>query len=145
MCYRFLGGSTWAGMGVRYCPNCTPRPHRILFNVFKNDWCVHFVEGQHGIGPWLLCDAREQVEGIIAWGHAAAEDVRVFWDDLTHCGFSSVALHLSDAERAALIKRGRGWPWNGFELLKMKAEGKYPPTRLATASRDDRLAAWRTW
>ncbi|MDW5266928.1 MULTISPECIES: hypothetical protein [Acidobacteriaceae] len=30
----------------------------------------------------------------------------------------------------ALLKRGVGWPWNGYELIQMKRAGCYPPTRL---------------
>jgi len=32
----------------------------------------------------------------------------------------------------ALIERGRGWPWNGYELRLMKDAGKYPSPRLVT-------------
>jgi len=37
---------------------------------------------------------------------------------------------LSDRKLAELIKRGEGWPWNGYELRQMKEAGKYPPKRL---------------
>ena len=31
-------------------------------------------------------------------------------------GVSSAVLNLTDRQLAALIERGRGWPWNGYEL-----------------------------
>ena len=37
---------------------------------------------------------------------------------------------LSDATLVALIRRGYGRPWNGYELRQMKMAGKYPPERL---------------
>ena len=38
---------------------------------------------------------------------------------------------LTDAKLKALTERGRGWPWNGYELRLMKEAGKYPPQRRA--------------
>jgi hypothetical protein len=32
------------------------------------------------------------------------------------------------------IERGRGWPWNGYELRLMKDAGKYPPPAWSPAS-----------
>jgi len=42
-------------------------------------------------------------------------------------GLSSPVLDLPFRKVAALIERGKGWPWNGYELKKMKPVGKYPP------------------
>ncbi len=27
------------------------------------------------------------------------------------------------------IERGKGWPWNGYQLIQMKSAGLYPPRR----------------
>ena len=43
---------------------------------------------------------------------------------------SSAVLDLSERQLATLIERGRGWPWNGYELRLMKEAGKYPPARV---------------
>jgi hypothetical protein len=47
---------------------------------------------------------------------------------------SSVPLDLTQRQIAAFIARGQGSPWNGYELLQMKAAGKYLPKPLS----DDR-------
>ena len=47
-------------------------------------------------------------------------------------GVSSAVLNLTDRQLAALIERGRGWPWNGYEVRLMKEARKYPPARLTT-------------
>jgi hypothetical protein len=39
---------------------------------------------------------------------------------------SSVALDLTVRQLDSLIQRGRDWPWNGYELRKMKEVGRYP-------------------
>jgi hypothetical protein len=44
-------------------------------------------------------------------------------------------LNLTDQQLAALIQRGRGWPWNGYELRLMKEAGKYPLQRLIARKR----------
>ena len=41
---------------------------------------------------------------------------------------------LSDAKLAAHIRRGEGWPWNGYELIQRKKCAKYPPERLTLAN-----------
>jgi hypothetical protein len=46
-------------------------------------------------------------------------------------GLSSVALELREQQYAELGERGKGWPWNGYELRLMKKAGKYPPQPLA--------------
>jgi hypothetical protein len=48
---------------------------------------------------------------------------------------SSVGLDLTEKQLAALIERGRGWPWNGYELRLMKEAGKYPPARVVARKR----------
>jgi hypothetical protein len=48
---------------------------------------------------------------------------------------SSAVLDLTERQLAALIERGRGWPWNGYELRLMKEAGKYPPKGLFTRKR----------
>jgi hypothetical protein len=50
-------------------------------------------------------------------------------------GVSSAVLNLTDQQLAALIQRGRGWPWNGYEPTPMKKAGKYAPQRLLARRR----------
>ena len=57
-------------------------------------------------------------------------DMEEYRHDLDRTGFSTVHLHLTKSERAGLIERGRGWPWNGYDLLQMRAAGKHPPKRM---------------
>jgi len=105
--------------------------HRVLVNVSASDWAVHFIapDGQTRIGPWLLHDSHEEVLKILAWCGITEEELATHHDSLRRWNFSSAVVMLTDAKLAALIERGRGWPWNGYELLQMKAAGKYPPTR----------------
>lgn len=50
-------------------------------------------------------------------------------------GASSAVLNLGDRHLAALVERGRGWPWNGYKSRHMKEARKYPPQRLAVHDR----------
>ena len=112
---------------------CTPRPHLVLCNVFSNEWAVHFLDADYKtrIGPWLLFDSREDFETkVLNWGHVTERDLEEYRHDLERTGFSTVRLHLTEGERAGLIERGRGWPWDGYQLLQMRAARKYPPERL---------------
>jgi hypothetical protein len=107
-----------------------PTRHSVLVNVVaERDWAVHFIgpDGRTRIGPWLLLDSEAEVINILRWGGAAAEDVEEYRRSIHGWGCSSVALRLSDSKFAALIERGRGWPWNGYELRQMKEAGMYPP------------------
>ena len=56
----------------------------------------------------------------------------------TSWGFNSAAGMLKDAKLAALIERGHGWPWNGYELLQMKAAGN----TIRNAS--EKVVGWRS-
>ena len=102
---------------------------RVLVNVMASGWSVHFIgpDGRSRIGPWLLCDSHDEVRGILKWGEASAEEMAEHERSIRGWGASSVVLDLPDAKVAALIARGKGWPWNGYELGLMKAAGKYPP------------------
>lgn len=120
-------------MGQRCCVTCTPRPCLVLCNVFSTDWCVHFLDADYKtrIGPWLLFDSREDFEAkVLTWGHVSERGMEEYRHDLNRTTFSTVRLHLTEGERAGLVDRGRGWPWNGHQLLYMKAAGTYPPARL---------------
>ena len=86
---------------------------------------------QTRIGPWLLFDSRGEFESrVLDWGHVTERDMDEYRHDLDRTGFSTIHLHLTDSERAGLIERGRGWPWTGYNLLRMREQGKYPPERM---------------
>jgi hypothetical protein len=110
---------------------------RVLVNVMGNDWGVHFIapDGRTRIGPWLLLDGHEEVLAILQWGNISAEDLTEHESSLRRWNVSSVALDLTETQIAALIERGRGWPWNGYELGLMKRAGSYPPARLVPATK----------
>jgi len=101
----------------------------------QSNWAVHFIDtdGRTRIGPWLLCDAAEEVEKVLLWGHATLEDLAEHRRNITRWGVGGATLHLTSRERHQLIVRGQGWPWNGYELRKMKDAGRYPPQRLTMA------------
>jgi len=50
-------------------------------------------------------------------------------------GTSTVVWYLTHRQLAQLIERGKGWPWNGYELRAMKQADKYPPQRLSVHGR----------
>jgi hypothetical protein len=105
---------------------------RVLVNVMSNDWAVHFIgpDGKTRIGPWLLLDGPEEVRAVLQGGNVSAEELSEHESSIRRWGVSSVPVDLTERQLAALIERGRGWPWNGYELLQMRAAGKYPPKPL---------------
>ena len=92
---------------------------------------MHFLEAdcQTRVGPWILIDEAMARE-ILSWGSTTQEAIAEFEENMGKYSFSSVWLELSDRQHAALVERGRGWPWNGYQLRKMKERGEYPPKRL---------------
>jgi hypothetical protein len=97
-----------------------------------SDWSVNFSgpDGMTRIGPWLLLDSHDEVRAILRWGNISAEELARHEDSIRKWNVSSAVLNLTDQQLAALIERGRGWPWNGYELVKMKKAGSIPPERL---------------
>jgi hypothetical protein len=112
------------------------RTYRVLANVAKSDWAVHFIgpDGRTRIGPWLLFDSHKEVLEILRWGDISADELEEHQSSLRRWNFSSAVLHLTEPKYRVLIERGRGWPWNGYELKKMKEAGRDPPVRLKTSS-----------
>jgi hypothetical protein len=110
--------------------------HRVLANVASSEWSVHFIapDGKTRIGPWLLHDSHEPVLEILAWCGISDEELAEHYSSIRRWGGSSAVVMLTDAKLAALIERGLGWPWNGYELKQMKEAGKYPPQRVTLAS-----------
>lgn len=106
--------------------------NRVLVNVAASDWAVHFIapDGRTRIGPWLLHDTSSEVDALLAWGTIAPDELEEHALNIRRWGASSVVWQLTDRQLAQLIERGKGWPWNGYELRKMKEAGKYPPKRL---------------
>jgi hypothetical protein len=113
------------------------RMARVLCNVMFSDWSVHFIapDGRTRIGPWLLLDSHEEVRAILRWGNITAEELEVHENSIRRWSVSSAVLHLTEQQLGALIERGRGWPWNGYELRLMKEAGRYPPARLPVRKR----------
>ena len=101
----------------------------------ERDWSVTFTDTDHKtrIGPWLLCDSHDEVLRILTWGHISGRELDEHHRNIRRWGVGGGTLHLSSRERFQLIAKGQGWPWNGYELGKMKAAGKYPPQRLTLA------------
>jgi hypothetical protein len=97
--------------------------------VITDDWSVNFVgpDGKTRIGPWLLLDSHEEVRAILRWGNITDEELAEHESSVSRRGASSAVLNLTDRQLAALIERGRGRLWNGYELRLMKEAGKYPP------------------
>jgi hypothetical protein len=105
--------------------------HRVLVNVAEQDWAVHFIgpDGRSRVGPWLLHDSHEEVLRILAWCDISEEELAEHHAAIRRWGCSSAVVMLTDAKLTALIERGRGWPWDGYQLRLMKAAGRYPPAR----------------
>jgi hypothetical protein len=112
---------------------------RVLCNVGRGreDWSIHFIapDGRTRIGPWLLLDTYEEVLAILSWGNPSGEEMAQHEQGMRQWNLSSVALDLTGHQLAGLYLRGRGWPWNGYELRKMKAAGKYPQRRRQASTR----------
>src|SRR5882757_7483512 len=109
-----------------------PQTHRILINFQSQDWSVHFMDsdGKTRIGPWLLFDSADDIRRIFKWARATPEQLEDFESCIRRWGQGSVSVTLTDKQRAHLIERGKGWPWNGYELSLMKKVGMYPPKQL---------------
>jgi hypothetical protein len=114
--------------------------HRVLVNVASSDWAVHFIapDGKTRIGPWLLHEHHDQVLKILVWCGISDEELAEHHSSIRRWGCSSAVVMLTDAKLAALIQRGHGWPWNGYELKQLKEAGKYPPQRLTRQARRTR-------
>jgi hypothetical protein len=106
--------------------------HRVLVNVMRSEWSVHFIapDGKTRIGPWLLHDTHDEVLKVLEWCDITPEELEDHHSAIRRWGSNSAVVWLTDAKLTALIKRGEGWPWNGYELRQMKEAGKYPPERL---------------
>ena len=104
---------------------------RVLVNVMSSEWSVHFIgpDGQTRIGPWLLFDSHDEVRSLLRWGNPSDADMEEHESSIRRWGCSSVAWNITDKQLAQLIERGKGWPWNGYQLIQMKRAGKYPPSR----------------
>ena len=104
---------------------------RVLVNVMSSEWSVHFIgpDGQTRIGPWLLFDSHDEVRSLLRWGNPSDADMEEHESSIRRWGCSSVAWNIPDKQLAQLIERGKGWPWNGYQLIQMKRAGKYPPSR----------------
>jgi hypothetical protein len=70
---------------------------------------------------------HDEVRAVLRWGNVSAEELEEHESSIRRWGVSSVGLELTEKQIADLIERGRGWPWNGYELRLMKEAGKYPP------------------
>ncbi len=81
-----------------------------------------------------LHDSSAEVDALLAWGNISPDEMDEHTVNIRRWGASSVVWQLTDRQLAQLIERAEGWPWNGYELRKMKEAGKYPPRRLAYRS-----------
>jgi hypothetical protein len=116
-------------------PIAPPGTHIISCHVMQRDWSVTFSESADPTAkfPWLLCDSHDDVLKILQWGHTSGPDLDEHHRNMKRWGVGGGRLQLSTIERLQLIARGRGWPWNGYELKRMKEAGMYPPQRLTPA------------
>jgi hypothetical protein len=110
----------------------------VTVHVASSSWCVHFVitTTQTPIGPWLLFDSSDEIRAkVFAWGNVTTGQLAQYEIDLRRWGIGNVHMNLTDQQLHTLVERKRGWPWNGYELIKMKDAGKYPPARFTTQNR----------
>jgi hypothetical protein len=95
------------------------RPGRLEYSFYSAGWTER-------IGPWLLLDTNNEVLAILSWGNPSDEEMAQHERGMRQWSVSSVALNLTVRQLDGLIQRGRDWPWNGYELRKMKEAGRYP-------------------
>ncbi len=116
--------------------NSEERSHKVMCHVMSSHWSVTFAdyEAQTPIGPWVICDTHEEVVKILLWGHIS--DLDEHYRNIDRWGVGGGLLHLTTKQRHQLIARRQGWPWNGYELQKMKEAGRYPPQRLTPAQEE---------
>ena len=109
----------------------------ITVQIKSSKWSVTFTgpDGQIRVGPWLLFNSHEEVRTkVLRWGNISTEELERHERHILVWGVSTVNVNLSHEQFNALIRRGVGWPWNGYELLQMKRTGKYPARRLGGRS-----------
>jgi hypothetical protein len=92
--------------------------NRVLSNVMESDWSLHCIgpDGQTRVGPWLLLDSHDEVREILPWGSASEAELVDHESNIRRWGAYTVVLLLTDRQPKQLIERGKGWPWNGYEL-----------------------------
>jgi hypothetical protein len=101
---------------------------RVLVNVMSSEWSVHFIgPEQIRIGPWLLFDSHDEVRSLLRWGNPSDTDMEEHESGIRRWGCSSVAWNITNKQLAQLIERGKGWPWNGYQLVQMKRAGGEVP------------------
>ena len=105
--------------------------YQIGCHVMSSEWSVTFTDtDKRRIGPWLLCNSQDEVVKILTWGNITAPELDEHYRNIARWGVGGGTLHLTSRQRFQLIARGPGWPWNGYELRKMKIAGSYPPQPL---------------
>jgi hypothetical protein len=120
-------------------PITSPGLHIISCHVMQSGWSVTFSEYADPTArfPWLLCDSHDEVLKILQWGHISGPDLDEHHRNIARWGIGGGSLRLTSRERHQLIARGHGWPWNGYELRRMKEAGCYPPVRLTSAQEEN--------
>jgi hypothetical protein len=87
------------------------------------------------IGPWLLFESSEEIKTkVFRWGSVTDEEMKQYEIDLRRWGNEGVHMLLSNQHYGSWPS-ARGWPWNGYELIRLRKAGKYPPQRSAPALR----------
>jgi hypothetical protein len=112
------------------------RTHEIHCHVLHQKyWSVtfHDYRDRDTKFPWLLLETAEEVLKLLTWGHISDEDLEQHHRDLRRWGVGGGVLHLTTRQYHQLKARRVGWPWNGYELQKMKDAGTYPPKPLSEA------------
>ena len=109
MCGFYLGGPAWAGMGIRYCAQCEPRPHRVVMTYVGRggSFFVQFLaeDAQTVISKRYRLPDREALRGMVLRTRPTADALERFDRALAMWGQGSQALCLSAAQYRALVQR----------------------------------------
>jgi hypothetical protein len=118
------------------------RTHKIDCHVKDGQsWSVTFREHRTNtaVGPWVLLDSAEEVLRLLTWGNISHADLEQHHCNLKRWGVGGGLLHLTTKQYHQLRARRVGWPWNGYELQKMKEAGTYPPKPMTVKQEEEFL------
>jgi hypothetical protein len=87
--------------------------------------------------PWLIYDTEDEVLALLRWGNASESDIEESIRDFKRWSVGGGTLHLTGKQWHQLRARRVGWPWNGYELQRMKDAGTYPPVPLTAGQEEE--------
>ena len=121
--------------GERYCARHQPSP-RVRLSVIGRDpvgACFSDATEPSSFTLWVLFETYAEVDAALDWLGAPSGKAQLQACFDRQWSHGSAEFELTPEKFATLRRRAEGWPWNGYELQKMREQGKYPPKRLTPA------------